>query len=297
MRGARKWASASRRGLRIIPAYAGSTTWALPSSSRSWDHPRVCGEHRISFVVVLALPGSSPRMRGALEVEPHLSGAPGIIPAYAGSTWNDGSAGSKGQDHPRVCGEHFQKDFKRNSNIGSSPRMRGARAAIRGPRDAPGIIPAYAGSTIFKIVIEWIVKDHPRVCGEHPMTERRRQSNRGSSPRMRGAPGRRTRPSRRLGIIPAYAGSTHCHRPPRLVRRDHPRVCGEHPRAPPPARRYSGSSPRMRGAPDAEEPIRVDNGIIPAYAGSTKRSFALVIVVGDHPRVCGEHTSRSASLQ
>ena len=50
----------------IIPACAGSTRLVFPSRQASWDHPRMCGEHRIN--------------------DEHSRRLPGIIPACAGST-------------------------------------------------------------------------------------------------------------------------------------------------------------------------------------------------------------------
>ena len=70
----------------IIPAYAGSTRGKHRNGNRSWDHPRVCGEHIDGIIPCLIWTGSSPRMRGALC--PILATSPEwrIIPAYAGST-------------------------------------------------------------------------------------------------------------------------------------------------------------------------------------------------------------------
>ena len=50
------------------------------------DHPRGCGEHYKVIIGIIAIIGSSPRMRGAL----------GTIVA---TIWLV-------QDHPRGCGEH-----------------------------------------------------------------------------------------------------------------------------------------------------------------------------------------------
>ena len=160
-----------------------------------------------------------------------------------------------------------------------------------------GIIPAYAGSTP---CCRWAcrsLRDHPRVCGEHNNGGNGGVNMRGSSPRMRGARRRRGREDARERIIPAYAGST-CH--PALGQaspRDHPRVCGEHAFCFLMLLDILGSSPRMRGALfiQCNRPVR--SRIIPAYAGSTRDITAMHRLVRDHPRVCGEHTSRSASLQ
>ena len=70
----------------IIPAYAGSTGLLPLLIWYAADHPRVCGEHEIPILWKLSIPGSSPRMRGALLAGNHDDAQCGIIPAYAGST-------------------------------------------------------------------------------------------------------------------------------------------------------------------------------------------------------------------
>ena len=65
MRGARTVTARRQSHVRIIPAYAGSTDCdCMPSIARQ-DHPRVCGEHIIGFLIFLGIMESSPRMRGA----------------------------------------------------------------------------------------------------------------------------------------------------------------------------------------------------------------------------------------
>ena len=70
-------------------------------------------------------------------------------------------------------------------------------------------------------------------------------------------------------IIPAYAGSTRTLRAFFPLRRDHPRVCGEHLSLNSCWAVVRGSSPRMRGALYAHDHAEGRDGIIPAYAGST----------------------------
>ena len=72
--------------VRIIPADAGSTSplWSLRYLSA--DHPRGCGEHLRSGPTLVPIPGSSPRMRGALGGDGVWAECLGIIPADAGST-------------------------------------------------------------------------------------------------------------------------------------------------------------------------------------------------------------------
>ena len=86
-------------------------------------------------------------MRGTQSRHRVLVQTVGIIPAYAGSTWQYTSTGRVNGDHPRGCGEHdIYYDIKKSSD-GSSPRMRGAQAEGRGHDGSQGIIPADAGST------------------------------------------------------------------------------------------------------------------------------------------------------
>ena len=76
---------ARRRG--IIPAYAGSILHDLQPRERLQDHPRIPGEHPSDAVTSWMAPGSSPHTRGALKVLGRPRKVDGIIPAYAGSTY------------------------------------------------------------------------------------------------------------------------------------------------------------------------------------------------------------------
>ena len=91
---------------------------------------------------------------------------------------------------------------------GSSPRMRGTLRREWRVAFEPGIIPAYAGNTCSCNAFFSFVRDHPRVCGEHPVRVLAR--------------------SETSGIIPAYAGNTTIAPIGWAKVWDHPRVCGEH---------------------------------------------------------------------
>ena len=86
VRGERRRISVGFRGRRIIPACAGRTA---ATSRRGWrepDHPRVCGAN-VGFITGTLVPaGSSPRVRGELEVADRVCEAVRIIPACAGRT-------------------------------------------------------------------------------------------------------------------------------------------------------------------------------------------------------------------
>ena len=153
--------------LGIIPAYAGSTPAMSPCPRRTWDHPRLRGEHSFPEKVTTVRTGSSPLTRGARS-GPHCSqDLSGIIPAYAGST-----------KAPSTYVSFF---------VGSSPLTRGALLCLAVRSRPLRIIPAYAGSTL---AFTWALSgtgDHPRLRGEHPSFSFFSSSPQGSSPLTRGA--------------------------------------------------------------------------------------------------------------
>ena len=66
--------------------------------------------------------------------------------------------------------------------------MRGTQQLTDFDIDVIGIIPAYAGNTPALCVFISLLRDHPRVCGEHADSTEADAKGLGSSPRMRGTP-------------------------------------------------------------------------------------------------------------
>ena len=229
-------------------------------------------------------------MRGAHFFPARRTAFSGIIPAYAGSTRCSPATRQRARDHPRVCGEHVEYSAPSVYSVGSSPRMRGAPAVVVLEVVRVGIIPAYARSTGRRARTSTGSRDHPRVCGEHQGGGPQLRRAPGSSPRMRGAHRGVPLDNRGEGIIPAYAGSTSSADSNRYRCEDHPRVCGEHQTGPSSSSPTRESSPRMRGAHLRLAVDGVLYGIIPAYAGSTRKWCIWRGVRWDHPRVCGEHS-------
>ena len=150
-----------------------------------------------------------------------------IIPAYAGSTNTGPTAAPTPRDHPRIRGEHIQKQSADSTGKGSSPHTRGAHHGVRA--DDRG-------------------RDHPRIRGEHQRPQILHERLGGSSPHTRGAP---EDPRHRDGvdrIIPAYAGSTVWPMAGWNANADHPRIRGEHPCRSLGRSSSWGSSPHTRGA-------------------------------------------------
>ena len=96
-------------------------------------------------------------------------------------------------------------------------------------------------------------------------------------------------------ITPAYTGKSPGDENRQDAARDHPRVCGEKKIANSDELAVEGSPPRMRGKVLKN---RVKSGqprITPAYAGKSDHARYVVIIVWDHPRVCGEKAGKFRS--
>ena len=92
---------------------------------------------------------------------------------------------------------------------------------------AIGITPAYAGKRLLPSSGDTRARDHPRVCGEKQSWASNPSPGKGSPPRMRGKGSAPVPAWRRGRITPAYAGKRSSCSTETVVRRDHPRVCGE----------------------------------------------------------------------
>ena len=178
-----------------------------------------------------------------------------------------------------------------DSGPGSSPHTRGAPTATCRGSPTWRIIPAYAGSTVVAGGSELLLRDHPRIRGEHARADEAARGHAGSSPHTRGAPPHQPPPVVGGRIIPAYAGSTPT-RPDRASWvEDHPRIRGEHVPAELGVGDAGGSSPHTRGARPRPRGALAQARIIPAYAGSTPTCPRRASPSRDHPRIRGEHTT------
>ena len=125
-RGARDFAGGRLGQLRLIPAWAGSTTRQSNGASHPTAHPRVGGEHAMEKGQITAGEGSSPRGRGAHWYFSNLKYWLRLIPAWAGSTATPVKPLAWDTAHPRVGGEHSDTSTLTANLAGSSPRGRGA---------------------------------------------------------------------------------------------------------------------------------------------------------------------------
>ena len=175
--------------------------------------------------------------------------------------------------------------------MGSSPRVRGKRGSDEDRVHPPGLIPARAGKTD-------VIDDpaaaglaHPRACGENSRCHFYSPSSVGSSPRVRGKPGRTPCSSCRAGLIPARAGKTAVTWIGDDPRTAHPRACGENAVEKLIKAQEDGSSPRVRGKRSGHSLRRPSPGLIPARAGKTGFGTCSTGILTAHPRACGENSA------
>ena len=186
MRGKVSSAAKCRRRRGITPAHAGKRTAGGMFQRPTGDHPRACGEKRMRAMRGRGRTGSPPRMRG--KVPPHCSAIAiaRITPAHAGKSVVIDFITGIAQDHPRACGEKFQRIFCFGYYQGSPPRMRGKDDKGIWYGYLNGITPAHAGKSLWLNPALFPAKDHPRACGEKGNRIRRKLPKWGSPPRMRG---------------------------------------------------------------------------------------------------------------
>ena len=234
--------------------------------------PHTRGTHRVvGYVRVISR--DHPRIRGEHGQEAsNADSARGIIPAYAGNTVQalrrclccGGSS-----PHTRGTLDIVQDGVVK---LRDHPRIRGEHARTRVDDAAQhGIIPAYAGNTVAMVDPDGTVRGSSPHTRGTPVVSGNASCARGDHPRIRGE--HETMHRAHVidpGIIPAYAGNTlhhwevvsaspgsspHTRGTQALpdgqlaLRRDHPRIRGEHQRR--------------------EIVLCARKGIIPAYAGNT----------------------------
>ena len=172
--------------------------------------------------------------------------------------------------------------------------MRGKRKQNPTVQEVVGITPAHAGKTSNETWLRKLSRDHPRACGENFIRHFLAKILPGSPPRMRGKHSESTGRLCGARITPAHAGKTITKRASPLGCQDHPRACGENEIAGGNVRKGEGSPPRMRGKHHIAIYLELKNRITPAHAGKTRLTLICPAVDQDHPRACGENTTRKA---
>ena len=219
-----------------------------------------------------------------------------FIPACAGNSGSASSSTSATPVHPRVCGELRIRFILASMAAGSSPRVRGTPGPVPQPVHRRRFIPACAGNSREQALVRGGGPVHPRVCGELGCWHWPDSAHAGSSPRVRGTPGRPAPAPRSGRFIPACAGNSARRSTTPSSRSVHPRVCGELTRTWSAACSGVGSSPRVRGTLGGPERTWPPRRFIPACAGNSPCTRPPRRRRAVHPRVCGELAPREPAL-
>ena len=211
-----------------------------------------------------------------------------ITPACAGKSQRSGARGSRGRDHPRVCGEKVKGEAAAHRPSGSPPRVRGKVHVFNTQIYQRGITPACAGKSRPCPAHSRSTGDHPRVCGEKVMHSQMAHQTGRSPPRVRGKAQLHGGSVLLAGITPACAGKSLTRFCRYSFHWDHPRVCGEKLSLQTRLHRCLGSPPRVRGKEAHQHKRQRAHRITPACAGKRLISWQTTARAGDHPRVCGE---------
>ena len=144
-----------------------------------------------------------------------------------GKVQNGGCNNFDKRDHPRLCGEKYNRGEKKLYHVGSPPPMRGKGNGKEIAHLLHGITPAYAGKSTWKCMPFVTLQDHPRLCGEKSYETSRFLRQIGSPPPMRGKDTAGKVEILAPGITPAYAGKSTGGGLDGTFYKDHPRLCGE----------------------------------------------------------------------
>ena len=191
---------------RITPARAGKRRPSHVYSQPFWDHPCLCTEKICYEAPEDEKNGSPPPMRGKVSIDITTISSYRITPAHARKSPQCQTMRSKGQDHPRVCGEKLEPVYQVAAVLGSPPPVRGKAPCGRFPA-APGrITPACAGKS--QLLAGGVLGqlDHPRLCGEKHGFAEISFRRPGSPPPVRGKVDLLAHLVELVGITPACAG-------------------------------------------------------------------------------------------
>ena len=145
-----------------------------------------------------------------------------------------------------MCGNYVVVAVPFSLDQGSPPRVRELLFILLFNLLDNRITPACAGITLCNDRNTKSSRDHPRVCGNYRGLQADRGPGQGSPPRVRELPVLAYPDMPEIGITPACAGITESEGCKRLLKQDHPRVCGNYRNNLPGRSTRAGSPPRVR---------------------------------------------------
>ncbi len=251
---------------------------------------------------------------------PHARGPPctwctrprrtGTTPACAGTTGQRNCRTAQRRDHPRMRGDHQRRRQLMASRSGPPPHARGppprrrgrparggttpacagtTATATWGGASTPGTTPACAGTTPHRTRPHRQPADHPRMRGDHHITQQVTSNGLGPPPHARGPLRCGAGPPVGTGTTPACAGTTPIAFRSSVWHRDHPRMRGDHTTNDTYQVAGTGPPPHARGPHPRQEPVPQHPGTTPACAGTTQVPGMGSCSMWDHPRMRGDH--------
>ena len=253
-------------------------------------HPRVCGERVTHPEYMRCHDGSSPRVRGTLDVDRRTAVTGSVHPRVCGERdpTMHVTRTCRMPVHPRVCGERSSTRTYDSITDGSSPRVRGTRNSGSACDICHRFIPACAGNADLAQVANGMRSVHPRVCGERYGRSRADHVHARFIPACAGNTSMPSRECRSdIGSSPRVRGTRQVHGYGMLMLTVHPRVCGERALSTWLDQPIRGSSPRVRGTRQSRR-HRATSAVHPRVCGERIRSDrSASIAVGSSPRVRG----------
>ena len=135
--------------------------------------PAYAGKREIENVSAPLFAGSPPPMRGKADCMTFCRFRRRITPAYAGKSSLFPRSSVILEDHPRLCGEKPPSACTGGRCGGSPPPMRGKDLSAGQLRRNHRITPAYAGKSRMGFQKYGRSGDHPRLCGEKQLPQKR----------------------------------------------------------------------------------------------------------------------------
>ena len=170
--------------------------------------------------------------------------------------------------HPRTYGDNMKVSSFVVFFSGSSPRIRGKPGLRARELEEARLTPAHTGKALFFAVVGGRFPAHPPPAyGESSCYRGGNAKSQGSPPRIRGKLFGRSAGCRSRGLTPAHTGKTVWCPTLERIRRAHPRAYGESDERERGGKKWTGSSPRIRGKRPSPAGDGESVGLIPAHTG------------------------------
>jgi len=251
-------------------------------------HPHERGELLSDQTAGRGWSGSSPRMWGTPTDPLRGTNLVRFIPTHVGNSRSGCKSPGSEPVHPHACGELILLITAPAGCAGSSPRMWGTPRLFHGLLLRCRFIPTHVGNSNLPSVPNVTITVHPHACGELTTSVIRIGDDCGSSPRMWGTHLHnplRAHPSR---FIPTHVGNSLDERSGRDTPAVHPHACGELLGIRRLLKGRNGSSPRMWGTLEMEQPDNLKARFIPTHVGNSRQVRWQSPSGPVHPHACGE---------